>query len=132
MRIRLFLLFFINFLLSTQTIEKIDFHKNGAIKKEEHYVLIKGKKDILKVVYYYENGKIKSEQYYNNSKKNGPYISYHDNQQKYIVGKYNSGFKNGKWTEYDMDGWLKKITTYKNGRPIKKVDFQEDTNFTDK
>lgn len=43
------------------------------------------------VVIYYENGKIKEE------------------------GNLRNGERHGKWNEYDTNGWLVRITKYKNG-----------------
>ena len=127
---KIFLLLLISFLNSNELIEPVDFYKDGKIKKTEHFNLIKQKKDLVKIIYYYKNGKIKSEQNYTNLKKDGPFISYYDNQQKYKVGKYEHGFKNGKWTEYDEKGWLKKVIIFKNGRVIKKIDYSRENSFT--
>ena len=54
----------------------------------------------------------------------------YNNQQKHKVGKYENGFKNGKWVEYDKKGWLRRITTYKNGKSVKRTDYTKDNSFT--
>ena len=58
---------------------------------------------------------------FKNGKKDGPWVSYHENGQLWTKGTYKNGKKDGPWVGYEDDGtvWEKYTGTFKDGKKVK-------------
>ncbi len=67
---------------------------------------------------YYSNGQIKEELRYGNQigAEHGRIISWFENGNPKITGKYKNGGKTGKWKYYHKNGKLESLVTFKNGK----------------
>ena len=53
---------------------------------------------------------------FRNGKKDGPWVSYHDNGQLWSKGTYKNGKRHGPWVSYWENGQLRSKGTYKDGK----------------
>ena len=109
----LFTLVFAGCSLSTKIVES---HPNNVKKSTEIYNgKIFGSK-LIKKTSYYSSGRIQSETNYSNNKKHGKHISFHENGEIAVLGKYKLGLRSGKWKWKDKNGKVDSIYTFKNDR----------------
>lgn len=115
----------------------VRWYKNGKKKEEGD---IKNGERIGVFTEWYENGKKKQEGgwrygedkikrggrdeygrgqfWYENEKKDGLWIYYHENEQKKSKGTYKNGKEHGLWTSWYENGEKKEETTYNGGKEI--------------
>jgi len=124
--------------------EIVETYKNGNPKKEQFFSLSKKhKKEVIKEVGYYPNGQKKYVGFFKDGKKDGKWIFwfengnkwsegylnkgirtgdakvYHENGKLFFTGKYVNGKKDGKWTFYDDNGKKVNEIIFKNGKKVK-------------
>jgi antitoxin component YwqK of YwqJK toxin-antitoxin module len=78
-----------------------------------HGFLKENKKEGL-WVYYYENGNKFREIHYENGIENGKWLMWYENKNLYIEDYKQNGKSNGKWNEYYENGVLKEVGMYTN------------------
>lgn len=52
----------------------------------------------------------------------GPYIEWHKNGKRAVMGEYRMGLKHDKWSEWDAEGKLLSEKHYKNGKEVPRFD----------
>ena len=77
-----------------------------------------GKKD-GPFVSYHENGKLQSKGTYKNGERDGLWVRYHDNGKLSSQGTHKNGKYDGPWVSYFPSGKLLSKGTYKNGVKVK-------------
>ena len=87
----------------------------GKITGEFQGKLKNGKKE-GPWVSYHENGQLLSKFNYKNGKMEGPWVSHHDNGQIGSEGDFKNGKPDGPWVYYHKNGQLETKATYKNGK----------------
>lgn len=60
------------------------------------------------LTYYYPNGKIFKKSVYKENKRNGYYIEYHKNGNKWVEGQYINGYMKGEWKWFDTLGIIER------------------------
>ncbi len=94
---------------TTDPIREVAYYKHNLIKYNGQ--LKEGKRN-GKWVYYYDNGNKWSEGFFINDVSNSTRTVYHRNGQKYYSGKYNQGKRTGVWMFWDETGKLIKQENY--------------------
>ena len=69
----------------------------------------------------YDNEQIKIESHYKNGKKDGLWIHWYENGQKKNEGNFKNDIKDGLWTFWYEDGQTEMEVTYKHGKIISRV-----------
>ena len=72
-------------------------------------------------VSYHENGQLRFKGTFKNAKRVGPWVSYHENGQLSSKGPYKNGRREGPWVINLNDGTVVKFLTgtYKDGKKVK-------------
>jgi len=118
-------------------------YPDGKPMKTVYYKTIDGKKDMVKIEYYFANGWLESETSYKSGKKHGKCTSFYVNgkvasQEYYNEGEldgkchyyteegrraytanYDCGISDGKWTIYDEKGNKKVVQIFEKGKLVK-------------
>ena len=91
----------------------------GEVTGSEQGSFKNGKRDGAWVTYH-ENGQLQSKGNYKNGKWDGAWVYYHDHGQFWSKGNYKNGKKEGTWVDYQRDGtvWEFITGTYKDGVKI--------------
>ena len=89
------------------------YYPDGRIKMEGEYNK-DGKKD-GKWIYWYQNGNKWSEGYFSDGLDNGLRKTWHENGQKHYQGHYDKGKRVGTWKFYDENGKMVKEIDYDKG-----------------
>lgn len=79
-------------------------YDNGIPVKVEYYNFIKGEKQKVKEVSYFNNGEKEQEVEYLNGQFHGKYRLWYNNGQLWIDELYENGIKHGKFIVYSDDG----------------------------
>ncbi|MBK7130211.1 MAG: hypothetical protein IPM74_16440 [Crocinitomicaceae bacterium] len=87
-----------------------DYHPNGAVKMKGIYNDSLQREGLW--ISYYDNGNKWSESYYTKGKKEGHSITFFPNGQIRYVGEYKNDLKTGTWTFYDEEGNISKEEKY--------------------
>ena len=122
--------------LKKEVIEKFD---DGSPKKESFYTLTEKNRRVVKEIQYYESGQKKYIGHFKNGKKDGKWVFwfengnkwsegyfieglrtskafvYHENGNIFYKGEYLAGKKDGNWTFYNIDGEKVNVVTFDNG-----------------
>jgi antitoxin component YwqK of YwqJK toxin-antitoxin module len=75
----------------------------GTVTGKTQGTIKNGKKD-GPWVSYHDNGQLSSKGTYKDNKKYGPYVNYYDNGQLGSKGTYKDGKRDGPWVSYSSDG----------------------------
>jgi antitoxin component YwqK of YwqJK toxin-antitoxin module len=86
----------------------------GKVTGKEQGIIKNGKKEGSWVTYH-ENGQLKEKGNFKNGRWYGPWVSYWKNGQLLLEGTYENGFSNGPAVSYHKNGKLKYKGTFKNG-----------------
>ncbi|MCK4872700.1 MAG: hypothetical protein KAS72_08250 [Phycisphaerales bacterium] len=65
-----------------------------------------------KLSWWYPNGQLLTVQTFDNGKRHGSFVSYHDNGQKKLEGAYDHDARIGTWTRYGRDGSVESVEEY--------------------
>ena len=87
-----------------------EYHPNGAVKMKGIYNDSLQREGLW--ISYYDNGNKWSESYYTKGKKDGHSITFFPNGQIRYVGEYKNDLKTGTWTFYDEEGNISKEEKY--------------------
>jgi antitoxin component YwqK of YwqJK toxin-antitoxin module len=93
----------------------IEYYSDGKVHFERNY---KNDQIIGDYKEFYPNGQLRSKKTYQNGNPSGLVIIYHNNGVPKIVGKYNSGLKDGAWKYYDRRHKIVKTEEHENGAMI--------------
>jgi antitoxin component YwqK of YwqJK toxin-antitoxin module len=109
----------------------MDYHSNGQPQRD--FIDSSGRRQRLRAYYY--NGQVSTETTWQRGGHVGPYTSYYENGQPWIVGQYkippddgkhHSTVSEGKWSYYHRDGQLQQEEFYDDrGRLVKRLEYKD-------
>ena len=93
-------------------------HKNGKVKREEHYS--KGKRHGTRTRWH-ENGNKQSEENYKDSRPHGNSSRWFRNGQKQTVIGWKDGERHGRHCSWYMNGWKKSELRFHEGKLVERI-----------
>jgi len=97
-------------------IKEIGYYPNGTIEYEGEVNEAQKKNGLW--IYWFENGQKWLEENYENNILHGDFNEWYMSGEKSFEGEYSDGIPSGEWIFYDDEGNKTKRLTYKNGKVV--------------
>ena len=101
-------------------------YEDGSPKKEAVYKGRGSDRELVRETFYYPGKKVQMTGAYKNSKRDGYWVSYYENGNKWSEGYYRNGMNDGKRTTYFESGKVRYTGQYLNDRRIGKWQFYDE------
>ena len=101
-------------------------YEDGTPKKEATFKGRGANRELVKETYYYPDRKIQMTGGYKNSKRDGYWVSYYENGNKWSEGFYKNGMNEGKRTTYFESGKVRYAGQYLNDKRVGKWRFYDE------
>ena len=101
-------------------------YPDGMPKKECVYKGRGEDREIIKETKYYPNRKVEMSGTYKNAKRDGYWVSFYENGNKWSEGNYRDGMAEGRRTTYFESGKVRYTGEYLNNRRVGKWQFYDE------
>lgn len=98
-------------------------YPNGNPKKESVYKGSGKNRELVKETFFYEDKKVEMTGGYKHEKRDGYWVSYYKNGNKWSEGYYKEGLNDGKRTTYYESGKVRYIGYYQSDKRVGKWQF---------